>query len=113
MNTCRADQGPEAGSWFCSTRFSFGNPTWRQSCCSRGSLDMTPSLPTEDGRVLALTHPSFPASLHVGVTFSTHHDVGGDDTGVVTHGFNKKDLRTDKQHCSNLLLCRWGENSTP
>lgn len=42
--------------------------------------------------------------------FSTHHDVGRDDAGVVTHGLDKKDLRTDKQHCSNLLLCGWGES---
>lgn len=49
ISTCRADRGPEAGSWFCSIRFSSGNPTWRQSCCSRGSPDTTPSLPAKEG----------------------------------------------------------------
>ena len=49
--TCRADQGPEVGSWFCSIQFFSGNPTWRQSCCSPGSLDTTPSLPAQGGRL--------------------------------------------------------------
>ena len=49
--TCRADRGPGVGSWFGSTRFSSGNPAWRRTCCSPGSLDTTPSLPAQGGRL--------------------------------------------------------------
>lgn len=92
--TCRAGPGPEAGSWSCSIRFSFGNPTWRRSCCSRGSPDTTPSLPAEKGWSVGDAPARHATAAAPVAAAAPHHDVGRDDAGVVAHRLDEKDLRT-------------------
>lgn len=57
---------------------------------------MTPSLPVS----ICVLARNARSDLHVGATFSAHHDVGGDDAGVVTHRLDEKDLRA---HTNNTV----------